>query len=265
MKRRKAETGAFGAGKLLAGTMVWMLIILLIVMVAGCAGGRARSGGNMAPRVEVGYLKSNISTGGFGMQELYGVILPEDPGHYYNVFRMSGGHIVSIVLIADSNGGNYAGDKLGVYSMSHGITGMRSPIGQYYRNNFEGFYYTVNFSGDTAILQDENGPRAEVSLAKLYRMRVLIPGAGTADMEGTTYRVGSQGGPRGGLLFFSPRAVRAAENPNSDPSDMIPRWVVYVNQRDGVIARRLGDRIPLGDSGYDLLFNEDMGRWNIVK
>jgi hypothetical protein len=254
-----------------------LILVALLLSTPGCidlmgpsnASSPASVQKQWAQRVEVGYLESRAASGRYGNQELYACIIPEDTSHYYNVFQMSGGHIIALPLRAKSNGGNYAGDELLVYDASErsNIRGWHHEIGGAPAMNSldTGFSYRLWFRGDTAFLRDHNGPQASVSLTTLYRMRAKSAGANSFDIGDKTYYMWSQGGPRGALLFFPQHAVDAAENPNSTPSDLIPQYVVFVNKHEGVVDTRVADRVPIGDSGYDLIFDESKGYYVAVK
>ena len=202
---------------------------------------------------------------------LFGAVQPQDPAHYYNIFRFGGGHVVALALRAESDNGRYAGDSLTVMDLTNtsDIQGWHHEIGRYESNSLNnGFRYSLSFrptgSDTIARLTDNYGIIAEVSINTLYRLRVKDPVNTQVYIGEREFYQGAQGGPRGGSLFYSARTYEMADDPTANAGDLTPTYVVFVNKRVGVSNVHLGDA-PLGDSGYVLHYDDADGSLEVKK
>jgi ankyrin repeat protein len=165
-----------------------------------------------------------------GVGELYVYELPEKEDPFYvNAFRMSNGRIIAIMLVAQSNNGMYAGDRIGVFD----ITNESCIQG---RDDFDfgsqdytepcGFRYGVSVSSqpNATVTVTDAATRASVTVpvALLYRGRAfkgraIFGGCG----DGTVY----QGGSQLMVLHFDCSLVEAAKDPTVNAMGLTPTTV----------------------------------------
>jgi ankyrin repeat protein len=162
-----------------------------------------------------------------GIDDLYTYAVPEDATFYINVFRMPNSHFLSISLIAQSNNGAYAGDRIGVYDITdHSCTeGNDFAFGaQDYTTPCGGRYY-VSISNQpnatVTITYPATGASVTLPVALLYRGRAL---KGTGIFGGCSGTV-HQGGARAMVLHFDCSVVKAAEDPTVNAAGLTPTTV----------------------------------------
>jgi hypothetical protein len=248
--------------------LFFALCVLAVTAVAtGCAAPvaehRAAPAQTGSPRVDVGTLTRG-GTSGFGTEELFAYIDPADRAQYYNVFRMGNNRLISVCLRARQERGIFSHDQLGVYDLTNesDINGRRHDIGKPASSSLDYFRYSLRFvpqGRDTLVVVTDSGGRsATLSINKMYKLRVMGPSdpVWTGSIK---YTVVGESSDYGYLLWFTEDAVRAASDTHAAPSNLIPKYVVPTNVKKGVIVQKLGDEIPLGDTGYVLRFEN--GIW----
>ena len=242
-------------------------VLAVTAVLTGCAAPvaehRAAPAQTGSPRVDVGTLTRG-GTSGFGTEELFAYIDPADRAQYYNVFRMGNNRLISVCLRARQERGIFSHDQLGVYDLTNesDINGRRHDIGKPASSSLDYFRYSLRFvpqGRDTLVVVTDSGGRsATLSINKMYKLRVMGPSdpVWTGSIK---YTVVGESSDYGYLLWFTEDAVRAASDTHAAPSNLIPKYVVPTNVKKGVIVQKLGDEIPLGDTGYVLRFEN--GIW----
>ena len=264
----------------LKGPVAMCVAALSVIFVQGCAdlygpGVSSATRFTEAPRVELSLFQGSGSGRDYG--GLYAYRDPLNTSSCPNVFRMSGGRIISVTLRAGSKGGRYDGDKLFIADLTNrsDTRGQVVDIGVPVHNNWiqsaEGaalFTYDLKFvpKGDDMLvaLQDVNGPSATLSINSLYRWRLQKGGEWVQLGDRQFWQTG-QGGAKGCILLFPKQAVEAAKDDSAGPSKLTPTYVVFVARRTGVTDTRISDDIPIGDSGYVIHWTEEGVPWTIQK
>ena len=161
---------------------------------------------------------------------LYAYAVPEESPFYINVFRMPNGHFLAIFLIAQSNKGSYAGDRLGVIDITDQTCLQFNDFAFGEQNSVTtcGTRYYVNISNQpnatVTVTYPATGASVAVPVALLYRGRALL-GSNNWDAcrdDGTVH----QGGARAMVLHFDCSVVKAAEDPTVNAAGLTPTTVI---------------------------------------
>jgi len=209
---------------------------------------------------------------------LFSDIEPADPAHYYNVFKMNGGRLISLSVMAESKAGAFDRYKLGVFDVTSAadVFGWRHEIGAPGENTItspmsgSSFHYYLRFvprgSEVLAQVQQVGGPMAVVSMNSLYKGRVRRAKEKTAKLCDQTYYEGYTGGPNGAILFFTERAIEALGDPSPRIELLLPKLAVYVTRRGGMGQnQRVAEEIPIANSNCSLIWNDAGGYWDAKK
>jgi len=161
---------------------------------------------------------------------LYNYFVPEEWPFYINTFRFPNGHFLAISLIAQSNNGAYAGDRIGVYDITdHSCTeGNDFAFGaQDYTTSCGGRYYVKVSDQPNAtvtITYPATGASVTLPVALLYRGRAL-QGRGIFGFGTCSYGMVHQGGARAMVLHFDCSVVKAAVDPTVNAAGLTPTTV----------------------------------------
>ena len=161
------------------------------------------------------------------IDSLYNYFVPQEYPFYINVFRFPNGHYLAISLIAQSNNGAYAGDRIGVYDITDNscIWGNDFAFGaQDYSAPCGGRYYVSVSNQPNAtvtVTYPATGASVTVPAALLYRGRaheaMVLGGCGSGTVR--------QGGTRVMVLHFDCSVVLAAEDPAVNAAGLTPTTV----------------------------------------
>jgi hypothetical protein len=153
--------------------------------------------------------------------------VPEEEPYTANVFNMSDGALVAVLLDAQVKGGGdsgeYGGDKVGVCNLSEWRCSAY-PLGTLNgRVRLGSHSYTVSVSSQpNAIVTVTDGQASiAVPVDLLYRGRAL---------HSESYQCGGNpapcikagGGQRWRYLYFKPEVRKAAQDPSVDPVSLVP-------------------------------------------
>ena len=124
----------------------------------------------------------------------------------------------------------------------------RTVVDNLFRARVAGEHVYVTDGSTTAI----------VALNDLYRWRVQQAN-GSDSIGGKEYKRIKQGGFQGAVVWFAPKAVIAALDPEATRADLSPSFVVAVNEFNK--GPLVGDR-PMGSSGYVVRVQAN-GNWTV--
>ena len=167
--------------------------------------------------------------GDVGIGDLYLYTLQEESPVYLNAFHMPNGHILAISLIAQSNNGMYAGDRIGVYDITDRSCAEGNDFAfgaQDYTTPCGGRYYVSVSNQPNAtvtVTYQATGALITLPAALLYRGRALL-GSNNWDAcrdDGTVH----QGGTKAMVLHFDCSVVKAAEDPTVNAAGLTPTTV----------------------------------------
>jgi len=167
--------------------------------------------------------------GDVGIGDLYLYVLQEESPVYLNAFHMPNGHILAISLIAQSNNGMYAGDRIGVYDITDRSCAEGNDFAfgaQDYTTPCGGRYYVSVSNQPNAtvtVTYQATGALITLPVALLYRGRALL-GSNNWDAcrdDGTVH----QGGARAMVLHFDCNVVKAAVDPTVNAAGLTPTTV----------------------------------------
>ncbi|MCE9581119.1 MAG: hypothetical protein K8T20_01250 [Planctomycetes bacterium] len=240
--------------------MKWLPFVLLCALASGCtsvnfatapregSGGTARGG----TRVEKAAVKQESKEKAWAATYCYAD--PMDPERCGNVFRMTNGHILAITLIADSDRGRYAGDRISIMDLTTN-NGCRylpseSPRGDVITDE----RYLVTFERTpTDLLISVSG--VSVSFNDLCRWRAQVE---TQDMNfGTSRFKLCLQGVDGSFLFFSEKAATAWLDPEAPREDYLPTYVVPTHRKLADGKWETLSRSAIGDTGYIMELQSD--------
>jgi hypothetical protein len=194
------------------------------------------------------------------LAELYCYEDPNDPETFANVFRMFNRRVISIMLVAESRNGMYAGDKIGVWELTNreNIQGWRYEIDTPISNalTVEVFSVSVQSTAEDVIVtvQDPEGNLARVSVNALYRWRVYgTTNTATIGDESVKFRA-QGGGPVSGLFYFPSSVSTLVLDPECPRQRLCPKYVINTNTLDG---KRVSTALPFGQTGYVLRWSEE--------
>lgn len=158
---------------------------------------------------------------------LYGYFwVPEEEPFYANIFRMPSGRLLAIILVAQSNNGAYAGDRIGIYDITDNscIEGNDFAFSaQDYMTPCGGRYYVKVSDQPNAtvtVTYPATGGSVTLPVALLYRGRAL-KGQNWPYGDGKVH----QGGTRAMVLHFDDSVVKAAEDPTVNAAGLTPTTV----------------------------------------
>jgi hypothetical protein len=148
----------------------------------------------------------------------------EESPFYVNAFRFPNGHILVIILDAQSNNGAYAGDKIAVWdktddSCREGWSNVAFDSDHSFTAC--GFHYSISVTSPPnalVLVRDSSGASISIPLVNLYRGRALLAGT----REGKRL---AQPGSQWMWLQFDDRVVQAAKDPNVNAMGLTPTTV----------------------------------------
>ncbi len=246
------------------GKLFFITGLICLLGWTGCAGQRGYNNedNTKAPRAERGYLKRQIN------ELMYGYYDPLDTEHYGNVFRMTDGRIMAIILSPQSRNGVYSGDKIGIAELTeeNDVQIYALPIGGAEDTFRCKDYRPMDISFVTegkrvthVMLTDYQGLYAVVSIDGLYRWRSQ-KGEWSSQVGDKTFQccrtVGGERGTDGGWLFFSEEATQAYLDPAANRVSFYPTYFAILTRKEnGQFVKQ--DNIWLGNSGYKLVASND--------
>jgi tetratricopeptide (TPR) repeat protein len=167
---------------------------------------------------------------GRGVGALYVYAVPEEDPFYVNVFRMPNGHLLIISLLAQSNNGAYAGDRIAVRVWEGTERGCHEgytfAFGEHSYTDACGVHYDVSVSNQNqpnayvTVTYTPGGASVTIPVALLYRGRAL-KGRGWPYGDGTVYEAGE----KIMVLHFDSSVATAAQDPNVNAMGLTPTSV----------------------------------------
>ena len=164
---------------------------------------------------------------GHGIGDLYTYDVREEEPFYANVFRMPNGKLLAILLVAQSNNGAFAGDKIHVSDITNDSCTQGSEFAFGERSYTEpcGFHYDVSVSNQpnatVTVTYPATGASVTLPVALLYRGRALNASGLFGNCDGTVY----QGGTQTKVLHFDCSVFEAAHDPNVNAMGLTPTTV----------------------------------------
>lgn len=186
-------------------------------------------------------------------------------GRYPNVFREQG-RTFAVVLIASYRNGKYVNDRVGVWELTNpnDIQGWDfaiqvskndccSGIEVSFENRDNVLWFSVSHAHSSKLKTYYEAP-----VKALYQWRAQTAKRVTAC--GREYLSGVQGGETAAFTFFDPSISRYLDGEPPDNFRLLAP--LYVAPHKDVNGRRLGNRIPIGDTGCSLCWQESQGGWS---
>ena len=158
---------------------------------------------------------------------LYTYAVPEEWPFYVNVFRLPNGHYLAIFLIAQSNNGLYAGDRIGVIDITDKSCLEFNDFAFGEQNSVftcgTRYYFSVSNQPNATVTITYSATGASVTLpvGLLYRGRAR---EGRGIFGGCSGKV-HQGGARAMVLEFDCSLVEAAKDPTVNAAGLTPTTV----------------------------------------
>lgn len=236
-------------------------LICCLLALNGCATGGSGGGPiTYAQPVSCAAVHNLLPEGAYEL-----VVLPDpnNPKMTMNVFRSSDGQLISVNLLAASQGGFFDGDQLYATDLNNFTIQQFKLNGADRDGTLDNQTYTFYSDMENVSVTEDFGQRERftINLDKLYQARAHAAMAGNESdytmLGGTEYATLKQGGPVGCILFF--HLPIQSDRPKPD-------YVVAVAKlTSGGDTVSVGREIPIANTGYMLKQDNPNAPYRVVK